>query len=300
MLGAGLGGTPGRDAFDRLFDDPEVTAAGQRLLDRLFEAPSLAPLLSGFVSRLFTKPQMLQALASLAAQSPDGGQDDLADRITASLSESVDGPHFDAALDKALDRLLDRPDVDAAFERMAEAMLERGRFVDRLTEMLMRWQPDLEAAVGVPFDHDSFEAKLEEHLGQPGRSEAIEHVVTERIAQDPGIRAALVSLLDDDAFLGSCETLVHGVVGSPSFEDDTTAVFVDLLLDAPPEQLEASVDALLVTPAIERSVVQWSDEIVDSARFRELADTLGQVLEDPNLQAELFDAVVGTPASRTA
>jgi hypothetical protein len=66
------------------------------------------------------------------------------------------------------------------------------------------------------------------------------------------------------------------------------------------EELGRRVDRVLVTPAIETAVVRWTDEVAASAAFTVVAERLGLVLEDPNLQAELFAIVVGAAAGPTA
>ncbi|MCH9680680.1 MAG: hypothetical protein K0V04_04530 [Deltaproteobacteria bacterium] len=300
ILGAGAGGVAGRDALDRLFEAPEVTAAGERLLDRLGAAPSLEPRYATFVENVMSRPAMVEAYAALAASNPGGSVEQLTEQIGARLSEGIDGPAFDGALDRALDRLLDRPAVDGAFGELAQALIDRGRFLERLAALLQQWQPDIEAAVGVPMMDERFDARLEQYLDDPARSGALEQALTERIADDPKLRAALAGLLDDDAFFAACETLFQGLLDDPQFQDAATSVLAGLVMEVDATELEARVDRLLVTPDVEHSVVRWAHEVGETAAFDSIADQLGALLDDPNVQGEMFDALVGTVRQQTA
>lgn len=300
MLGEGGLAISGRDALDRLFEAPEVTAAGQRLLDRLGDDPSLAPLYAGFIQSLMQQPALLQALLTIADEDPGASIESLSAQVGERLSEAIDGPEFDAALDASLDHLLDRPDVDAAFERLAEATIERGRFTDKLAALLVQWQNELEDVVGVPMGDERFEARFEAHLADSGRQAALEDLLSERVADDPGIREALAALIEDEAVFVACATLVTDVISSESFVSDTTDVFAGMIVGIDAEELERRVDRVLVTPATEQAVIAWLERIMAAPSFGRLADGLGALLDDPNVQAELYGVLLGTPKGSAA
>lgn len=246
------------------------------------------------------QPALIEAFARLAAAEPGASIEETTERVTARLSEGIDGPAFDAALDASIDRLLDRPDVDAAFGRMAEALVERSHLVERLTALLMQWRPELEAAVGAPMDDERFEAQLEQHLGEPAREQALSRLLGSRLADDPGVRQGVAALLDDDAFFDACARLVRSLLESPEFHASASGVLIGMLEEVDAQELGRLVDRVLVTPPVERAVVAWVDDVTASAAFTTFSEQLGLVLDDPNLQAELFTIVVGAPAGPTA
>jgi len=300
MLDVSGGGLAQSDAIDRLFDAPEVTAAGERLWLRLGQEPTLTPLYERFLASLMEHPALLQSLAAMVAAAPDTSADELTTQAIARLSAGLDGPAFDAALDGSLDRLLDRPIVDAAFGRMAEALVEKARFSERLAALMLRWQPELEAAVGVSMSDARFTERFEQHLAVPARAGALRQLITDRMVDDPGVRASLAALLDDEAFSRACVTLVRTMLEVPAFRDDVTVLVVGMIEQVDAGELGRRVDRVLVTPAIEAAVVTWVDDVTAAQAFGALSDRLGLVLEDPNLQAELLAIVVGAPAHRTA
>ncbi len=300
MLGAGEGGVGNSDMLDRLFDTPAVTQAGERLLDRLSTAPELEPQYEQFLAGLLEQPALMQAFAAVAAEQPGVSPEALTERVVARLSEGVDGPEFDAALDGALERLLDRPPVDEAFARMAEALVERSRLAERLSALLRSWQPDLEAAVGVPMTDERFEDRFMAHLFEPGRTHALGVLVSERLVVDPAIPQSFAALLADDAFFAACASLVASMLSSPGFDERATAVFAGLIEKVDAAELERRVDRALVTPELERAVAVWADTVIKAESFGQVADRLGAVLDDPNVQAELFSVLVGPSPRPTA
>ncbi len=299
LLGGSEGFVPGDDSLDRLLDSPEVAEAGQRLLERLGNDPQLQPLYEGFTSRLATHPALMKALTALIEQLESPDQDPLTLAI-ARVSSALDGPQFDAALDQTFDRLLDRPDVDAAFERIAESLVDQARFGDRIGALLIEWQPELEAALGLPMDHEDFPARLQAHVEQPDRNRALHDLLAARMLADPSVREGLAAILDDEAFFAACAALVTSLFGSPDFESHTVDVLVVMLEQADTAQMKQRLDEVLVTPAMEQAVVTWADQVIASEAFLRFGDQLGKTLEDPNLQAELFDVLVGSPTRATA
>ena len=55
------------------------------------------------------------------------------------------------------------------------------------------------------------------------------------------------------------------------------------------QQLEQRLDRVLVNPTVEKAVVTWADRVVASEAFARFGQRLGMALDDPNLQAELFE-----------
>jgi hypothetical protein len=297
MLGAEGVLTRG-DVLDRLFEAPEVTAAGHRLLDRLAREPALVPRYDDFLARLFAHPAVLASFGRVAA--PEGSVDALAETVLARVSAGIDGPAFDTALDGALDRLFDRPHVDAAFGRMADAMVERARFTERLAALMLEGQPELEAAVGVPLADARFAERLEQHLAVPARASALRQLLAERVVDGPGVRTGFAALLDDEAFAGACTLAVGKLLDSPAFHDHAAGVLVGMIDEVDADELGRRVDRVLVTPAMEAAVIAWVDEVTASAAFGVLSEELGLVLEDPSVRAELLSIVAGVPARQTA
>ncbi|MCA9706731.1 MAG: hypothetical protein KDK70_12845 [Myxococcales bacterium] len=300
LVGEGGGALADRGALDRLLEAPEVTAAGQRLLARLADDPALEPLYRGFMADLLQQPALLEAMAAMAARSPGLSIDELSAQVVTRLSEGIDGPVFDAALDGSLDRLLDQPSVDAAFGRLTSALIDRARLSERLSALLRQWQPELEAAVGVPMSDDRFLERFEAHVSAPQRSARLRELLRARVEEQPRIRQGLAALLDDEAFFRACAHLLQRVLESPGFEANTTAIFAGMLEQVDLAQMRQRVDRVLVTPEIERAVVAWVEEVIASEALTTLADQLGAVLDDPHLQAELFDVLVGASAGPTA
>ncbi len=300
VLGTNVAGLADGEAMDRLFAAPEVTAAGERLLGRLGQEPSLAPLLEGFTAHLFEQPALIQSIASLAVASPGISVDELTSVALARLSTGVDGPAFDAALDRGIDRLLDRPTVDEAFERMAETLVERAHIRDRLAALMLHWRPELEAAVGVPMTDERFVSRFEAHLADPARAAAMQQLFTDRMIDDPGVRTGVAALLDDDAFLAACTGVARTLLGSPAFSASAAAVLAGILDEVDTEELSRRVEGTLVTPELEATMVTWVDAITKSTAFGALAERLGAVLDDPNLQAELLAIIASASTGRTA
>lgn len=300
MLGTNVAGLADGKAVDRLFEAPEVTAAGGRLLERLGQEPSLEPLYTDFMARMLEQPALIASMTKLAAADPGGSVDGLVTTALARLSAGIDGPAFDAALDGALDRLLGRPLVDAAFGRMAEVLVERSRLSDRLAALLVEWRPELEAAVGVPMTDERFAARLEQHLADPARASAIQQLFGDRMVDDAGVRQGLTALIDDAAFLAACTGVVHTLLDGPGFHERAATVIAGMIEEVDEGELTARVERLLLTPEIEAAVVQWTEQVTASPAFGTLAERLGAVLDDPNLQAELLAIVAGTVAHRTA
>jgi hypothetical protein len=293
MLGTSAGGLTDGEAFDRLFEAPEVAAAGERLLGRLGQDPTLTPLYEGFTTRLFEQPAMLASLARLAMATPGISADELTATAVARLS-------FDTALDRALDRLLDRPAVDAAFGRMADALVERAHITDRLAALMLHWRPELEATLGVPMTDERFGPRLAEHLGNLARTSAMQQLFADRMVDDPGVRESLAALLDDEAFLGACASVIRTLLESPDFQERAAAVIAGMLEEIDTEEMTVRVERVLVTPELEAALVKWSEETTASATFGTLGERLGAVLDDPNLQAELLAIIAGTSVGRTA
>ena len=300
MLSRGGGGTGSFDAIDRLFEAPEVSAAGEKVLERLGSDPALEPLYSGFIAGMLEQPALTQAMVRLAQKNPDLSMEQLAAQVETRLGEGVDSPAFDTALDQSLDRLLDRPDVDAAFERLADDLLTQGQFVDTLAALLIQWQPDLEAAVGVPMTDPGFEARFEAHLAQPGRSEALESLLEAHLVDSPAVRQGLVALIEDQVFYDACAELIRSLLTSPRFDADATAVFAAMIEGVPEAELHQRVDTVLVNPQTEAMAVKWVDQIRTSPAFGALAQGLGDILRDPAVQAELHGVLIGPPARQTA
>jgi len=300
MLGTSAGGLTDGEALDRLFAAPEVAAAGERLLGRLGREPSLTPLYEGFTAQLFEQPAMLASLARIAMATPGISAEELTATALARLSAGVDGPAFDAALDRGIDRLLDRPTVDAAFGRMAATLVERAHVSDRLAALMLHWRPELEAAVGVPMTDERFASRLTEHMADPARASATQQLFVDRMVDDPGVRAGLAALLDDDAFFGACADGVRAMLESPEFHERSAAVIAGMLEEVDAEEMNVRVDRVLVSPELEAAMVRWSEEVTASAGFGTLAERVGAVLDDPNLQAELLAIIAGTSAGNTA
>ncbi|MCX4248095.1 hypothetical protein [Paraliomyxa miuraensis] len=296
MLGTATGaGLASSEALDRLFDAPEVTAAGERLLARLGQDPSLVPIFDQTLSAMMQHPALLEAFVRLSSRDPSGSVDALGERVEALLSAGIDGPAFDAALDESLDVLLDRPAVDDAFGRMADVIVERSLLGDRIGYLMLEWAPELEATLGVPMDDERFAARLEQHLDEPARIAALSSLLSARLGDDPGLRRALAGLLDDAAFFAASTRFVHGVLTSEGFTTHATHVLAGMLDEVDANELRIRVERVLVTPAIERAAVIWVDEVSATQAFASMAQQLGLVLEDPNLQAELFTILVGAP-----
>lgn len=299
MLGGEGLDISGQHAFEALLDSPEVTAAGERILDRLGSDPSLEPLYAEFLESLMQQPALLDALMTLADQDPDASIESLSAQVGERLGEAIDGPAFDAALDRSLDLLLDRPRVDDAFERLADATVSHG-FTDALAELVLRWQPDIEDAVGVAMTDESFEARFEAHLDQPGRAAALEELLVARIGEDPEIRSHFAALLDDEEVFVACAVLVTDVLSSDGFSAHSTDVFAGMIVGVDAEQLDLLVERALVTPQIEQAVVSWVERVMASPSFEALAIRFGRLLDDPNTQAELYDVLLGTPSRSAA
>lgn len=300
MLGTNVAGLADGEAIDRLFEAPEVTAAGGRLLERLGQDASLEPLYTDFTARMFEQPALLAAMTKLAAADPGGSVESLVSTALARLSTGIDGPAFDTALDRALDRLLDRPTVDAAFGRMAERLVERSRLSERLAALLLQWQPELEAAVGVPMSDERFPSRLEQHMSDPARASAIQALFADRMVDDAGVREGLAALIDDAAFLAACTRVVHALLGGPDVHERSAAVFAGMIDEVDAGELTARVERVLLGPELEAAVVAWTEDVTACASFGTLAERLGAVLDDPNLQAELLAIVAGTAGQRTA
>lgn len=300
LMGGSDGSIASGASIDRLLAAPEVTAAGQRLLQRLGDDPALEPHYSSLLVDLLQQPAMTEAIAGMAARSPGASMEALTDQVVSRLTEGLEGPHFDAALDAALDRLLARPSVDAAFDRMASAMIERARISERLAALLLDWQTELEAAVGLPMRDEAFADRLAAHVREPERSRQLEELLGVRLAEDLQIREALAALLDDDAFAAACAHLLERVLTSSGFMANATAVLAGMVERVDAAELAARVDRVLVTPPIERAVVAWADEIIAARALTTFAQRIGAMLDDPNLQAELFDVLVGAAAGPTA
>ena len=162
------------------------------------------------------------------------------------------------------------------------------------------YQADLEDVVGLPMGDERFEARFEAHLADSGRQAALEDLLSERVADDPGIREALAALIEDEAVFVACATLVTDVISSESFVSDTTDVFAGMIVGIDAEELERRVDRVLVTPATEQAVIAWLERLMEAPSFGRLADSLGALLDDPNVQAELYGVLLGTPKGSAA
>lgn len=298
MLGESGSALAHGDVLDRLFEAPEVRDAGSRLLSRVGAEPSLAPLYDGLVARVFQDPAFLAALRGLAP--PGSPLEEVTGIMLARLSASIEGPAFDAALDGALDHLFGRPEVDAAFERLAEALVAKARFSERIAALVLRWRPELEGVVGLAMTDEAFSARFQQHLAEPGRAGAIRQLFADRMVDDPGVRAGLAALLDDEAFARACAELVRAILSHPSFQVDAAAVVAGMVEQIDGVELGQRIDRTLVTPTSEAAVVAFLGQVVQSAAFDALSDRLGRVLDDPNLQAELLSIVAGAPAGHSA
>lgn len=300
MLGSNGEALTDGEAIDRLFAAPEVSAAGERLLARLGRDPALEPLYTGFTTRLWEQPALLESLTRIAAANPGGSVEDVAATAIGRFSAGVDAPAFDAALDVALDRLLDRPTVDAAFGRMSTVLVERARFRERLVALMLEWQPELEAAVGVPMSDERFAEEIGRHLADPARASAVRALFADRMVDAPGVRQGLVALLDDAAFVAACVAVVHTLLGDPGFDARAASVLAGMLDEVDREEMTRRIERALVTPELEAATVTWVEAVTASPAFATLAERLGAMLDDPSLQAELLAIVAGTPARRTA
>lgn len=300
MLGTHVAGLTNGEATDRLFEAPEVAAAGGRLLERMGQEPALEPLYTDFMARMLEQPALVAAMTKLAAADPGGSVEGLVTTALARLSAGIDGPAFDAAIDGTLDRLLERPAVDVAFGHMAEILVERSRLSDRLAALLVEWRPELEAAVGVPMVDERFASRLEQHLADPARASAVQQLFADRMVDDAGVRQGLAALIDDAAFHAACASVVRTVLEGPGFHERAAAVIAGMIEEVDEHELAVRVERLLLTPQLEAAVVRWTEEVTANAAFGTLAERLGAVLDDPSLQAELLAIVAGTAAHRTA
>ncbi len=301
LVGAGPGAVVSADIFDRVFDTPTVSAAGRQLFERLSQEPSLSPRYEQFLQGLLGQPVLLATLAKMAENAPPGSSvDDLSEVVMVRLAAGLEGPAFDAALDASLDRLLAQPSVDAAFERMAAALVDRSQLTARVSALMLEWQLDLEVAVGVPMSHADFPERLEAHVEQGGRGEAMRELLGQRMLLRPKTLDSMAALIGDDAFFVACTGLVRGLLDSPDLQERTTLVFVAMIEQADATQLGRRVDDVLVTSEVEQAVARWADEVTASAALTDFAVTLGEALDDPNLQAELYDVLIGASGSRTA
>lgn len=86
----------------------------------------------------------------------------------------------------------------------------------------------------------------------------------------------------------------------PGFHERAATVIAGMIEEVDESELTTRVERLLLTSEIEATVVQWTEQVTASSAFGSLAERLGVLLDDPNLQAELLAIVAGTAAHRTA
>lgn len=296
-IGLPAGGGTSIDAkYDALFDSPALSAAGERFLDRVGAAPELAPQFEAFLAALVGDARFLAAAGGLLAQDPTGGIEAIASR----LEQGIDDPTVEAALDTSLDTLFDSKAVDDAAGRLATTLLEHSDLVPRMTQLLLAWQPDLEAALGVPMHHADFEARWQAHLAQDDRSGQVERLVLDHLVAEGSVPQAIVALVESDGFLQVAVDRLTALLGDPAFVNAGIDVFVAIIAGKDPEATAAKIEALVLGPAVSSTAVKWLDDIAALPETAAIGGALGAILDDPELVAQLHAIVVGVPARRTA
>lgn len=288
------------DAFDRLFAAPEVTAAGERLLQRLGDAPRLQPSYEAYLGDLLASPAFMAAVVRVASSEPGRSPEQIADSLAARVDAAFESPELDAAFDAVMDELFERPAIDRATERLGGDLVDRSGAVQTIAKLALAWRPDLEAAVGVSMDAPSFEARFEAYMDEPRRAAAVSRVISENMATDPRMVAAVAGLVDGAGMLEITADCIHDVLEAPGFRDATIEVLAALIEGRDRAALQAELQRLLERPEVEAAIVRWFQGLGELRETATLSTALGEIFADPAVQAQLYAALIGVPRGRTA
>lgn len=287
-------------AFDRLLAAPQVDAAGERLFEKLAGAPELQTHFQTFVAEIPGNAGFQAALVQVMAEDPTAPPETVATTVASRMERAIDGPDFDAALDLGIDRLFDRSEVDAAIEMLVQAMLEPAQLEQRFATMILDWQDDLEAAVGVPLAAPQFEAAFVDYLEEGDRAQQLEVVISERIAGDPRIVEALAALIDSDAMRNSLVERTETILADPGFRGQAIELLAMLATGPEPAALHERTQALLVRADVVDALVGWLEDLARAPQTQALGEVIGEVLGDPSTTAELATVLLGPPRGQSA
>jgi hypothetical protein len=269
--------------FEGALEHPAVAREGDQLLEALGEDHRLEEQGSRFMDELIEEPGVKRWMLRLARKNPRARDEQIAALVGEGLGRVVDGPEFDAALEKALDAALQRPGVTAAFQRLERQMkrTERVREFGR-------------AAAGRYFDERVVGRRLEALNGGrwPDRARAteliLERVVSEERLAQYYVRVAGLSAVSR-ALSQACEQLLR----APSFRRHVGDLVVNLLEDNRFRKAAISVVAVQLSPkpksgaldaALHRLLVSNEVEVA-------LANLVDQTLKDPAL-APIGDGLI--------
>lgn len=282
--------------FERIGEDAQVAAAGERLLAAVVAEPRLGAAVEMLSGRVGEMPAMDRLAADLMASHPGLAPEQLGELAGVKVGEAIT-----PALDQAMDAMLERPDLARLFEDFGRRFARNRHVVAAIGAAMTkpgrteRWSKRLRALAGGK---------------SPDRQRAtdliLEHAFTvERCARffisvlsTPELTARLTeatrAMLAAPSFRRHVSRLLETVVTDPVFQREALAVMEALLehaVDGGKEDrtaVDARLQALLMRPEVTRALAEFVAAVLTDPELAAIGDeAVAAVMKDPGFQASL-------------
>ncbi len=255
--------------FDGLFGrigDLDLVPGLGKLKQRIETDAVLSLSVESFLAEL-AESQVFQAkIAELAHEHPDDSDDELAARIEKLADSAIDGPAFDKALNRGLDRLFQHPDLVRQFRRLDDVADDAVRDAMRspsleraLAKRLTRWNGG-----SIP-GRDRATDLLIERVATVERLTELYASVLDLPAVEQQSSRAIASLSEKKAFGDLLLKRLRALAADPELRRRARVIFEVLFTDpddAP--ALEAAVVRALETPSVARELSGFLDDVTAS------------------------------------
>lgn len=282
--------------FMEAFGDPALSGRGDALFAKLGSAPELEADLGAVQEEITKLPALGKLARQVAAENPGASPEQIGELVGKKVEGVSESPEFDRAFDRAFQRLLERPAVHGVFQRFGEKIMAneqmqagiRSVLDTRATDAVLQRRivelnggafPDKGQATRLLLDHAFTEARLEQHYVE----------LFSLPVMRKSIAAAGAEILASPAFERHSRAILVILLRDAAFRQGLVDAFGALLEHGKDEQaMQATLERVLVTPHVERALVQFISELLDDPELQVLGNrALGSISADAEYKKTL-------------
>jgi hypothetical protein len=274
--------------FDGLLDrigDLDLVPGLGKLKDRIEGDAPLTVSVESFLAELAESDAFHAKIAEVARQNPNDTDDELATRIEKLADSAIDGPAFDKALNRGVDRLLEHPDLIRQFRRLDDTAdgavrdAMRSPSLERvLAKQLTIWNdgeiPGRERATDLLIERVATVERLTELYAGVLDLPVVEHQSSRAVA-----------LLSEKKAFGDLALRRLRTLADDAELRRRMRVIFEVLLTDPDDApaIEAAVVRALETPSVARELAAFLDDVIASP---ELSAIGGEAMRNIAADAE--------------
>lgn len=283
--------------FDKILDDPRLTPSTDALMAKVSANPDLAATAATLVNSVAESKELQRILVELMAANPGMTPDQVGEAVGAKIEKIMDGPAFDVAFDKSMDKLLAAPQVHRAFDLLGDAAAKNPQMLSFVSDLvsspakLATWNTRLKELNGgvAPSQTKANELLLKNWLSAD-RLEKFYIDMFSSPAVQKHVTDAVIELVAEPAFAQHTIKLLEAMAADPELKPRFVNIIDTLLREGASEaDISATLDPVLMNPALADAIGEFVNAIVtDDALGAIGSNTLNKALKDPEVN-KLFD-----------